>query len=116
MNKGFQLLFKHIPSGCNNEDDTVTLTGTIEQFEKAMDEYAALKNIESSSRIIHSKPQDRCYYWVKRAFSKQYEVAMYVDLGDYGIFENHNGLECELSNISDWKQTPIPKANEAYYG
>ena len=39
MKKAFELLLKHIPNGFNNEDGTVTLTGTVEQFEKAMNEF-----------------------------------------------------------------------------
>jgi len=70
-------------------------------------EYHTLKNIESSSCIMHSQPQHNAYYWIKTKDSPRYEVARGRFIGGVGYLISESREVFLPSMLSDWISEPI---------
>ena len=68
---------------------------------------SALKNMESSSRIIHSQPQHNAYYWIRTKDSSQYEVGRGRFIGGVGYIISESREVFLPSMLADWISTPL---------
>ena len=79
------------------------------QGEKTLLEIA-LKDIESSQRIIHNKPQHGFYYWIKHYDYSEWEVARYFETNNFfGHFKfiGDNKDTPSYCELGDWDSSPI---------
>ena len=81
----------------------------INGIEIFIDNHYALKNMESSSRIIHSQPTEGFCYWIKHFDHTQWEVAEAIQDSIYDkiMFRCTNGGRIDPKYVSDWKREPI---------
>ena len=101
---------------CQKSEQEKMLFMWIKQEVISLGEYREiLKNIKSSSRIIHSQPELGCFYWVKLFDDREYEVARPKLRNEELWFCFTNGSHKKVSEVSDWKKKPII-FNEADYG
>lgn len=106
INKIENIISRHRPFPETSKYDTYVDESWISKCAKEI-ESEVLKNMESSSRVIHSQPTEGYTYHVKFQPSDDYELAFCHIHHKELQFKFFNGGRCNIETVSEWIPEPI---------